>query len=172
VQPAFELAVFDESSPVSAIAGMQPEVRAALYRTGVPKDLFGGRYTAVDDLTVRDAPGFGRVVQFGSVMQDDPICVDPATGQVLELPHVSHAAPLVVNSSLNAFTETVRVVLERFPYYDEDAEFEEIRAVAHELGDLIRRIDPVAMATDQFWSTFVDDVEMGDFATEDNERHA
>jgi hypothetical protein len=59
--------------------------------------------------------------------------------------------------------------LARFPYYDEDAEFDEIDAVARDLADLIRGIDPEAMADDRFWSTFVDDVEMGDFATQADE---
>ena len=76
---------------------------------------------------------------------------------------------LFVNSSIAAFTATVRAVLERFPYYDEDAEFDGIHAVARDLADLIRGIDPEAMADDRFWSTFVDDVEMGDFATQADE---
>jgi hypothetical protein len=45
----------------------------------------------------------------------------------------------------------------------------EIHAVARDLADLIRGIDPEAMADDRFWSTFVDDVEMGDFATQVDE---
>jgi hypothetical protein len=63
----------------------------------------------------------------------------------------------------------VRPVLKRFPCYDEDAEFDEIHAVARELADLIHEIDPEAMADDRFWSTFVDDVEMGDFAAQADE---
>jgi hypothetical protein len=100
-------------------------------------------------------------------MHDDPVCVDPTTGQVLEI--TRQGTVLFVNSSIAAFTETVRAVLERFPYYDEDAEFDEIHAVARDLADLIHGINPEAMADDGFWSTFVDDVEMGDFATQADE---
>jgi hypothetical protein len=38
---------------------------------------------------------------------------------------------------------------------------------AERIGEAIRRIDPIAMNSDSFWGTFVDDVAIGDFATED-----
>ena len=41
--------------------------------------------------------------------------------------------------------------------------------MARDLVDLICGIDPEAMADDRFWSTFVGDVEMGDFATQADE---
>ncbi len=116
---------------------------------------------------VLDVPEHGGLIQFGQLMHDDPVCVDPTTGQVLEI--TRQGTVLFVNSSIAAFTETVRAVVERFPYHDEDAEFDEIHAVARDLADLIRGIDPEAMADDRFWSTFVDDVEMGDFATQADE---
>jgi hypothetical protein len=90
----------------------------------------------------------------------------PRRDRCVEIPR--HGV-LFVNSSIAAFTETVRVVLERFPYYDEDAELDEVHAAARDLADLIRRIDPKAMRVDRFWSTLVDDVEMGDFATQPGE---
>lgn len=73
--------------------------------------------------------------------------------------------PLVtVNTSIDAFTRMAKAVMERFPYYgvEEDTEDE----VAAELEKLIGHIDPVAMETDGYWPTFLDDVKNGDFATE------
>ena len=159
--------VFPESEPESTVAGRRREVWEALFRTGVPRDLFSGRYASVPKPAVLDVPEHGCLIQFGLLMHDDPVCVDPTTGQVLEI--TRQGTVLFVNSTIAAFTETVRAVLERFPYYDEDAEFDEIHAVARDLVGLVRRIDPEAMADNQFWSTFVDDVEMGDFATQADE---
>jgi len=167
VRPAFDVIVFPESEPESTVAGRRPEVCEALFRTGVPRDLFSGRYACVQNPAVLDVPEHGRLIQFGQLTHDDPVCVDPTTGQVLEI--TRQGTVLFVNSSIAAFTETVRAVVERFPYHDEDAEFDEIHAVARDLADLIRGIDPEAMADDHFWSTFVDDVEMGDFATQADE---
>ena len=167
MRPAFDVIVFPESEPESTVTGRRPEVWEALFRTGVPRDLFSGRYACVQKPAVLDVPEYGRLIQFGLLVHDDPICVDPTTGQVLEI--LRKGTALFVNSSIAAFTEIVRAVLARFPYYDEDAEFDEIDAVARDLADLIRGIDPEAMADDRFWSTFVDDVEMGDFATRADE---
>jgi len=134
--------VFPESEPESTVAGRRPEVWEALFRAGVPRDLFSGRYACVQKPAVLDVPEHGRLIQFGLLMHDDPVCVDPTTGQVLEI--TRQGTVLFVNSSIAAFTETVRAVVERYPYYDEDAEFDEIHAVARELADLIRGIDPEA----------------------------
>ena len=166
MRPAFDVIVFRESEPESTVAGRRPEVWEALFRTGVPRDLFSGRYTSAQKPVVLDVPEHGQLIQFGLTMRD-PVCVDPTTGQVLEI--IRKGGVLFVNSTLAAFTETVRAVLARFPYYDEDAEFDEIDAAARDLAGLIRGIDPEAMVPDRFWSTFVDDVEMGDFATQADE---
>jgi len=104
--------VFPESEPESMIAGRRPEVWEALFRTGVPRDLFSGRYASVRKPGVLDVPEYGRLIQFGQIMHDDPVCVDPTTGQVVEIPR--HGV-LFVNSSIAAFTEAVRAVLERLP---------------------------------------------------------
>ena len=167
MRPAFDVIVFPEREPESTIAGRRPEVWEALFRTGVPRDLFSGRYACVQRPTVLDVPEHGRLIQFGHLTRD-PVCVDLATGRVLEISR--RGVALFVSSSIATFTETTRAVLDRFPYYDEDAEFDEIDAAARDLADLIRGIDPEAMVQDRFWSTFVDDVAIGDFATRPDEK--
>jgi len=54
-----------------------------------------------------------------------------------------------------------------FPFYDRDTSLEDREAVATKIGNVIRRIDSVAIRPDSFWETFVDDVTIGDFATQD-----
>ena len=48
-----------------------------------------------------------------------------------------------------------------------DGSIEDCEAVAAKISNVIRSIDPVALSADSFWGTFVDDVAIGDYATED-----
>ena len=97
--------------------------------------------------------------------------------------------PSFVNSSLDQFIASVREVSERFPFYSSDlGEFDiqdllddpasvrarieqdnsEVDRVAEDLTEILRSIDRAAVADETtFWWTFVFDVRMGDFATED-----
>ena len=70
-----------------------------------------------------------------------------------------------VNSSVGQFTETVRAVMDRFPYYDRGSAWGDWEAAGNDLMRLIEAVDPEAAIPDRFWSTFVDDVKMGDFDT-------
>ena len=76
----------------------------ALFRTGVPRDLFSGRYASVQKPAVLDVPERGRLIQFGLPMLGDPVCVDPTTGQVLEI--ARQGTVLFVNSSIAVTTRT------------------------------------------------------------------
>jgi len=89
--------VFPESEPESTVAGRRPEVWEALFRAGVPRDLFSGRYACVQNPAVLDVPEHDRLIQFGLLMHDDPVCVDPTTGQVLEI--TRQGTVLFVNST-------------------------------------------------------------------------
>lgn len=96
--------------------------------------------------------------------------------------------PGLVNSSLDQFIASVRAVLERFPFYSrepgegegddlEDSASERARAEQHDnevdraaedLMEILRSIDRAAVADETtFWRSFVFDVQMGDFPTED-----
>jgi hypothetical protein len=51
---AFDVIMFPESEPESTVAGRRREVWEALFRTGVPRDLFSGRYASVQKPAVLD----------------------------------------------------------------------------------------------------------------------
>jgi hypothetical protein len=72
--------------------------------------------------------------------------------------------PTFANTSVTHFWDSVRAVTARFPLYssDDDDDEEPFRA-GDDVAAIVSAIDPPAMDTDQFWSTFVDDVQMGDF---------
>lgn len=75
--------------------------------------------------------------------------------------------PGFVNSAMNTFIESIRVAIERFPYYSREADLAETTLVAKDMARLLERVDPPAMTVDGFWQTFVDDLANGDFGTED-----
>lgn len=138
-----------------------------LENVGVPRGFFGRRYTAgkVEMITVRD----GRLVCFGSTGLKGRICLEPSSGEVVEfldLGKPSSSSPVLVNSSLAFFTKTVQSAIARFPYYSASDSSETKERVSAALGEVILEIDRRAMDRGRFWATFVDDVAMGDFATE------
>jgi hypothetical protein len=85
---------------------------------------------------------------------------DRAVWEVLNRP-----APrrLFVSSSLEQFAATVEVVAARFPFYDDQDDDQGAIRASEDLADLIRAIDAEAVVPDRFWSTFLDDVTIGDF---------
>ena len=98
------------------------------------------------------------------------VCLDLESGQVVDRMPTVERVPQPINSSLQAFRDCVRFVVDRFPFYGKASDLSERVAVAQELADGLARIDPEAMADkDGFWRTFTDDVEIGDYATEEFE---
>jgi len=136
-----------------------------LTRQGVPKEIFGQRYQAAEAIThvVLDEK---NLLRFGCVMLCSSMCMDAATGSIVELGPDSTI--LFVNSSLETFIETAKAVIARFPFYGEnDAGVEEVvDRAAKDVTDAIRSVEESAFERDRFWSTLVDDIQMGDFATE------
>lgn len=73
----------------------------------------------------------------------------------------------MVNSSTEKLRKTAKAVVGRFPFYGIDDDYEARARVARALARAIRNIDPVAWAVkNSFWPSFVDDVAIGDLATE------
>ena len=162
-----------------AILPIAPEVADHLERIGLPEVLFGGRFRLDDDLQVVRRPDGSPLLRLGVVMLATLLCVDPRTGRVVEIWNESWSSQARVdelpwretftNSTLAQFVQTACEVVERLPYYHRDSELAERHRVAQELGAIIDSIDPPAMAVGLLWSTFVDDVAIGDFAAEDLE---
>src|SRR4051812_6749236 len=146
-----------------------PDSAAVLFVDGVPEEFPSHTYTADSELSIGEpVPGM-RYLRFGSSGLSNAVSVDLASGHVLEVlgpPHYGHHATVFINSSLRLFDDTVRAVISRFPFHDAEAEWDEINAIADELLWMIREIDHDAAEPDRYWSTFVDDVSMGDWNTE------
>ena len=142
-----------------------PLVRQALLVDGVPR-AFIGRYTADSAVTIVERGDGAPLLRFGSGASSQAIGVDISTGHVVRVSAARGSRLLFVNTSIGQFTQTVKALIERFPYYDADATGEETDAVAAELLEIIEGIDPEAGVPDRFWSTLADDAAIGDLTTE------
>jgi SUKH-4 immunity protein len=175
----------------SAPTGIPHGWDAELLEQGAPDGLI---CTAARELILMEHPDAGPLVCFGTTGPDDYVCLDPRTKQVVLVvygafrtgdPQPAFVGPAwLVNSSLDHFIASVRVVTERFPFdsevtgkdrrgeEDEDARDERLlnewaQAVV-DLAEILDRIDPAAFADPgEFWHTFVADVSMGNYSTED-----
>jgi hypothetical protein len=148
----------------------------------VPRELFGGSVFRADRFLSRiDRPDGTPLLRFGTAGLSYALCVDPASGGIVGV--WDEEASIVVarrpdwiesfiNSDAERFVETARAVTARFPYYlrsafDSDDGYASVKATHDELIAAIAAIDAPAAIPDRFWSTFTDDVLIGDFATED-----
>jgi hypothetical protein len=169
-QIIIEYIVFAESAGVKALLERLPEAQRILFATGLPKNFLGPLYSAAERLAIVDVPPLDRLVRFGHSSDfSDGLFINPVTGEIVEV--ALGQVRSFVNSSLDQFTQTVTAIVERFPFYSRDAEYEvndeEVAVAVRDLTAIISGIDPPAMEVDRFWSTFVDDVAIGDYATED-----
>jgi hypothetical protein len=162
----YESYVFAEPPSLGDLLRNSPSVRHALFIDGVPKRFIGRRYMADPSVAILKRQGDGIIIRFGASGLSDAVGVDLATGHVVEVLDVAGSVPLFVNTSVEMFTKTVKAVIGRFPYYDEDATDEQIQTAATDLRNMIERIDSAAIVPDRYWSTFIDDVELGDLSTE------
>lgn len=122
------------------------------------------RYRALPSLSTTENSAGQPVVKFGSTL-DGWTVLDPRNGEIGELIGRT-GVPLFVNSTLRTFTATVRQVSATFPFYPDDATPEQVNAAVDTIRKLIKEIDGRAIdAQDSYWSSFVDDMSIGDWAT-------
>ncbi len=162
-----DLVGFPESADIRALLEHFPETADLLFTVGIPKKSIIGRYSPADKLTLAVVPPRGLLIRFGNLTGfSDGLFIDPRTGEVVE--GFRGKVNCLVNSSLDQFKRTIIQVVERYPFYTLDAEndvdSEEIEAVVEDLYAIIDSIDPKAMKVDCFWTTFVGDVSVGDYA--------
>lgn len=164
--PRCELTVFTAGALPPSVAGANPAVVRGLTRDGVPKQWFYAGYAASRDLRAVDVPPLGRLIRFASSGLGASLLVEPALGEVLFMVNVRGAVPAFVNSSLAQFTATARAVVDRYPYYSLTSSVDEVLAAAADTARIVEGMDPPAMGADLYWSTFVDDMRAGAFASE------
>src|SRR5262249_36690079 len=131
---------------------------------GIPKDFFGELFRATHNLEPIET-STGTYICFGTSGYGVRICLDPRSGEVVQLVGSEHLRNFV-NTSLRQFVKTIKAVLARFPFHGTDATSDDINAAARDVAAIISDVDPPAMIPDRFWSTLVDDIKMGDFDLE------
>jgi hypothetical protein len=165
--PRIEIVVFPQSAFGSPQLADTPwDVQQVLTTIGVPRQLLSGKYAAMRDLEVLEVPTQGRVICFGTSGRWSRICLDPRNGEVTEVIMTRQPTANLVNSSLKQFIDSVQAITDLFPFYLSDSTLEDAINSGNNVADALKRIDPAAMGPDTFWSTFVDDLKMGDYPTE------
>lgn len=133
---------------------------------GVPRRVIGHEYRALETAARVPALGSDDLLAFGENGLNGRICVRSTEGSVVsvELGRV----PVIgyVNRDIESFRKCVAVVIERFPFYATDEDPNLYGEVAEDLRNSLSRIDDSIMVDDDFWTTFSDDVAIGDYSTE------
>lgn len=154
----FELRRFSEQE-VRRV-GLSKELAVELSAGGVPVDVLG-RFEAVRE-PYEVSTATRRVVCFGESGLREKICLDPQTGEVVQVGDGREEGTFV-NTSLSHFRRVAQMLVERFPFHAAGADLEERERGASAVALAIESIDPCAMVPDRFWSTLVDDIAIGDF---------
>ncbi|MFJ8020381.1 SUKH-4 family immunity protein [Streptomyces sp. NPDC096311] len=149
---------------VASSSDVPVAVARELLETGVPRGMIGYEYRSLAEAEFLEGVPPNGLVAFGRSGLLGRICVDTSTGEVVHIPKVESAKVTHVNKDIHAFTRCVSAVIDRFPFYQEDAEEEEFERVADELRDIIVRIDETALVHNGFWDGVCEDVAMGDYA--------
>lgn len=155
---------FKETAELASMLREMPGAVRLLFKNGIPSEFLAYRVDA--ELTLLDCRQVGAVLRFGSCGPLGALCIDTASGEVVELLDTRHERFLFVNSSLGQFAETIKTVAGRFPYYEVAASPAQMHSVAKELLGLVAAIDPDAALPDRYWSILTDDAAVGDLATE------
>lgn len=154
----FRRRAFSGIPQVEEIRALPPSARRGLLEEGIPEYFFYRDYSADPDLAVVQRLERVPLVRFGSdgagIMG-----VDARSGRVIRVYGSRYEKEWPVNETVLKFTETVRVLTERFPYYGDDAGYEDIDAAAHKLRVIIKSIDSEAMAPGSYWAELVDEID-------------
>jgi hypothetical protein len=125
----------------------------------VPAEFFA--YQALDLIERVSGRGGRSFARLGSVEDEVGVYLDEDSGEVISWFDPDDVT--FVNSSIEKFTECVRILTERFPYYSEDSDLEDWMGAAVEIQKLIKKIDPAAYREGSFWYEFRWDVTMGEY---------
>ena len=166
--PRYEPVVFTTAIDVS------PEDIDTLNRARLPRRFLGGDM-AVDAPVGVDVPGRGYLIRF-TAGRGGGFYFSPSTGEVLYIDDRPEFGSNLVNSTLEQFTNTVKALIEAFPYYadfgvdpnevDVDTLVDMYEASAARLAALIGEIDPAALTPETFWDDFLVAVVHGNYSTE------
>lgn len=146
-------------------SGISAEALHTLFEEGVPEH-FIGRMFRLDEEPAMTRSTRGPVLRFGTTGLSAAVGVEVDTGHVVEVLDIPDPPVLFINTSLASFVDTLEAVAQRFPFYDSDDDEDEVGSTSDDVLRIVRRIDPPAAEPDRYWSTFVDDMRIGDLTTE------
>lgn len=134
----------------------------------VPRELIGGEYRALPQATPVDRDGMRHLIAFGESGLEGLICLDTHTQAVVQVPCRTQPGVNAVNASLDLFRRCVEAAIRRFPFHSrEDEDDDAAERVSTALGAELRALDPTTDELKGFWETFLDDLTMGNYVTED-----
>lgn len=159
-----------EMVSLSSGVGVPDDVARTMENPGVPRDLLNGIYSALPAAELIS----GNLVKFGIEADGDAkICLDLETSAVVSIPSEQESDNRRrVNSSLGTFAACVKAVIDRFPFYAEIDETDEMYTVfenaAGDLERIINEIDSSACACSAgFWTELIATASMGDLSVND-----
>ncbi|GAA4908373.1 SUKH-4 family immunity protein [Stackebrandtia albiflava] len=163
--PGFNLVFIELDSAVPV------RTRQMLGELEIVDDILNGMFKPLPRAKMSDWPSGEGLLLIGTASEGtEQLCIDPETGVVVTIYSDKPGALWWhTNRSLRQFNECARIAEDRFPYYSqvEVAEADDVcDSVADDLVIAMESVDSTAFMTNGFWSVFIDDIRIGDFATE------
>jgi hypothetical protein len=151
------------------VEGCRPADWSYLVEHGLPRHAITiFRATAIID-TVRVVldGNYTAGVVLGRSREDDAILLNGIDGRVWLHRTWGDASPLLVNSTLPWFAESLALVHSRFPFYAHNCDLDDAEEAERTIRRALESIDPASTAeADGFWCAFLDDVAAGDYGAE------
>jgi hypothetical protein len=148
--------------PLGSPPEVPADIAAELLGTGIPGGLIGYEYRPLPEAAFLGGIRQSGVVAVATSGLFGRICVDAATGEIVQIPKVESRTATHVNRDLPAFTRCVEAVIAHFPFYEEDDE-ERFEEAADEVRALVAAVDDSALVHNGFWETLCEDVAIGDY---------
>ncbi|WP_250008183.1 SUKH-4 family immunity protein [Actinoplanes sp. M2I2] len=156
-----------------ALEGCPAEAKAFLQETGLPLSVITIFQADAEPARTSVTIG-GRTVDglvLGHSREEDPLFLDYADGAVWLLASWRPAAPIPVNAGVTAFVESLALVASAYPFYPADADLDDAGSAEDRLRESLETIDVVSTADpDGFWSAFLNDVGVGDYGDDGDDR--
>jgi hypothetical protein len=154
----FEKQIFSGVPQASEILALPSSVRRALFEVGIPKYFFYRDYSADPALAVLALEGRSPFVRFGAD-RGGMIGVDSASGNVLHVANNVLKKITFVNMTIDKFSDTVRILTDRFPYGASLDGVDGIAEAADEMREIIRSTDALAIVRGSYWPDFADEID-------------
>lgn len=129
---------------------------------GIPRGLIGYEYRPLAEpvlLAGRRSRGLVDIATSGLAGR---VCIDPSTGEVVQIPEVGSTTIWHVNKNLSLFARCVEAVIGCFPFYQEGEE-DGFEGAADDIRDVVLNIDETAFNPNGFWDTLYWGICMGDY---------